>query len=85
MIFKGDAEAPGLTALLSEETIPSALRGIVDAVHLDARSLASLYAMHQIVRETESGALQADASAVLGLLAGELDFFWKRVTRSKVS
>jgi hypothetical protein len=84
VIFKGDAEAPGLTALLAEETIPAALRGIVDAVHLDPRSLASLYAMHRIVRETESGTLPTDANALLGLLAGELDLFWKRVTRPKV-
>jgi hypothetical protein len=83
VVFKGDAEAAGLDTLWREETIPSALRGIVDAVHLDPRSLASLYAMHRIVREVETGILQADASGVLGTLANELDFFWKRLTRPK--
>jgi hypothetical protein len=84
VMFKGDAEAAGLATLLREETIPAALRSIVDAIHLDPRSLASLYAMHQIIRETESGALQADTNAVLSELANELDFFWKRVLRPKV-
>jgi hypothetical protein len=83
VIFKGDAEAPALATLLQDETIPAALRGILDAVHLDPRSLASLYAMHEIIREVESGTLQADTSEVPGLLANELDFFWKRVTRPK--
>jgi hypothetical protein len=56
----------------------------VDIVHLDNRSLASLYAMRQLVREAEAGELSVnDPTAVLGALASELDFFWKRVTRSK--
>lgn len=84
VVFKGDHEAAGLVALLRDETIPPPLRSIVDAVHLDPRSLASLYAMHQIIRETETGAIQADTNAVLSTLANELDFFWKRVTRPKV-
>jgi hypothetical protein len=85
VMFKGDAEAAGLAALLREENIPPALASIVDAIHLDPRSLASLYAMHQIIRETESGTVQADTSAVLSMLANELDFFWKRVLRPKVA
>lgn len=84
VVFKGDHEAAGLVALLRDETIPPSLRSIVDAVHLDPRSLASLYAMHQIVREAETGALHADTNAVLATLANELDFFWKRVTRPKI-
>lgn len=84
VVFKGDMEGAGLVTLLRDETIPPALRAYVDAVHLDPRSLASLYAMHQLIREAETGALQADATAVLGALAGELDFFWKRITRPKV-
>src|SRR5207244_3016186 len=47
VVFKGDTEAAGLVSLLRDETIPPSLRSIVDAVHLDPRSLASLYAMHQ--------------------------------------
>jgi hypothetical protein len=83
VMFKGDMEAAALVSLLNEETIPSSLRASVDAVHLDPRSLASLYAMHRIIREAETGVLDADANAVLGALANELDFFWKRVTRPK--
>jgi hypothetical protein len=84
VMFKGDAEAAGLATLLREENIPAPLSSIVDAIHLDPRSLASLYAMHQIIRETESGAMYADTNAVLNTLANELDFFWKRVLRPKV-
>ncbi len=84
VVFKGDLEGPGLATLLQEEVIPSALRNQVDTVHLDARHLASLYAMHQLVRDTETGSLQVDANSVLGALANELDFFWKRLTRPRV-
>lgn len=84
VLFKGDAEAAGLANLLREENIPPALGSIVDAIHLDPRSLASLYAMHQIIKETESGSVQADTNAVLNMLANELDFFWKRVLLPKV-
>lgn len=83
VVFKGDVEGPGLAALFQEEVIPSALRPLVDAVHLDARSLASLYAMHQLVRDAETGSVQVDANSVLGTLANELDFFWKRLTRPR--
>lgn len=84
-IFKGDLEGPGLAALFADEVIPAAMRSHVDAIHLDARDLASLYAMHQLVRDTETGTLQVDANSVLGALANELDFFWKRLTRPKGS
>jgi hypothetical protein len=83
VVFKGDLEGPGLATLFQEEVIPSALRNQVDPVHLDARHLASLYAMHQLVRDTETGSLQVDANSVLGALANELDFFWKRLTRPR--
>lgn len=80
-VFKNDEEGAALTALLRDEVIPQSLREKLDIVHLDTRSLASLYAMRQVVREAESGQIQTDATAVLGALAGELDFFWKRLTR----
>ncbi|MFZ4767160.1 MAG: hypothetical protein ACOYMN_19580, partial [Roseimicrobium sp.] len=83
VVFKGDMEGAGLVALLRDEVIPPALRMHVDAVHLDPRSLASLYSMHKLVRDAEIGTLHADATSILGALAGELDFFWKRVTRPK--
>ncbi len=83
VVFKGDGEAPGLAALLRDDVIPPALRRSVDAIHLDPRSLASIYAMHQIIRETESGSLKAGTDAAVNALADELDFFWKRVTRPK--
>ena len=82
--FKGDFEGAGLAALIKDEVIPSALRAHVDAVHLDTRSLASLCAMRQLIREAEEGKMSTDdPTAVLSALASELDFFWKRVTRPK--
>jgi hypothetical protein len=37
--------------------------------------------MQRIIKESESGALQATPAQVMSVLARELDFFWKRVTR----
>ncbi len=61
------------------------LVGIADFTILDRRSLASLYAAHRLITGgivTGGNAPEAHAADdVLGKLAGELDFFWKRVTR----
>ena len=54
----------------------------VDAIHLDTPAVAALYAMQRIIKESESGALQAAPAQVMSVLARELDFFWKRVTRA---
>jgi len=84
VVFKSEIEGGALSSLLKDDTVPPAVRPHVDIVHLDNRSLASLYAMRQLVREAEAGQLSInDPTAVLGALASELDFFWKRVTRSK--
>jgi hypothetical protein len=53
----------------------------LDAIHLDTGSVASLYAMQRIIKEAETGALQAEPAQVMSALARELDFFWRRVTR----
>ena len=39
-------------------------------------------AMQRIIKEAESGALEATPAQVMSVLARELDFFWKRVTRA---
>jgi hypothetical protein len=57
------------------------LKPWVDVVHLDGRSIAALYAMQRIIREAEMGTLQAAPQQVMSVLARELDFFWKRITR----
>jgi hypothetical protein len=54
----------------------------VDAIHLDPSGVAALYAMQRIIKESETGLLQATPAQVMGVLARELDFFWKRVTRA---
>lgn len=83
VVFKGDMETPALNLLLADETIPGVIRQNLDVVHLDPRSLCQLHAMRQVVRESDSGALQTSAASVLAALANELDFFWKRVTRPR--
>jgi len=82
-VFKSDLETPALNSLLADETIPGVIRQNLDVVHLDPRSLCQLHAMRQLIRESESGALQADPACMLAALANELDFFWKRVTRPR--
>jgi hypothetical protein len=82
-VFKNDENAAALSALLQQNVIPPALQPMVDAVHLDARSLASIHAMREVVREAEVGSLRADSGAVTQLMAQELDFFWKRLTRQE--
>lgn len=81
LVFKGDMEAAPLAGLLQQDVIPSALRTHLDVVHLDNRSLASLYAMNQILTDTETAPGGGDLHGVMTSLAGELDFFWKRITR----
>lgn len=84
VVFKSDLDGGALSSLLKDDTVPPTVRANVDIVHLDNRSLASLYAMKQVIREAEAGELSTnDPTAVLGALASELDFFWKRVTRAK--
>jgi len=83
VVFKGEHEGEALLTLLQNEVIPTTLRPFIDAVHLDPRSLASLSAMRQIIQDAETGALKSEPTAVLGALANELDFFWKRITRPK--
>lgn len=83
-VFKADADGGQLSTLIKDEVIPPAVRMLVDTVHLDNRTLASLKAMRALVREAESGQLSTnDPSAVLGALATELDFFWKRLIRPR--
>lgn len=83
VVFKGEHEGEALLSLLQHEVIPATLRPYIDAVHLDPRSLASLGAMRHIIQEAETGLLKNEPIAVLGTLASELDFFWKRITRPK--
>ena len=79
--FKSDRETMGWTALLGSDAFPTGLRQMIEALHLDTRSLAALYAMQRMIGEAESGSLNATPSQVMSVLARELDFFWKRVTR----
>ena len=79
--FKTDREQQSWAILQHSTAFPDELTAHVDAIHLDTPSVASLYAMQRIIKESESGALQATPAQVMSVLARELDFFWKRVTR----
>ncbi len=79
--FKTDREQQSWTILRISDAFPEALSAYLDPVHLDAPSVAALYAMQRIIKESESGALTAAPAQVMSVLARELDFFWKRVTR----
>ncbi|MEN3940454.1 hypothetical protein WJU23_04105 [Prosthecobacter sp. SYSU 5D2] len=80
--FKSDREHGAWQALYAGETIPTPLKPNLDAVHLDGRSVAALYAMQRIIKDAESGAVQAEPTQVMTVLARELDFFWKRITKA---
>ena len=80
--FKTDREQPNWTILQNSTAFAEELKKHVDAIHLDTQNVAALYAMQRIIKEAESGALEATPAQVMSVLARELDFFWKRVTRA---
>ena len=81
VVFKSVHENGAWGSLFSGPQFPETLKPWVDVVHLDGRSIAALYAMQRIIREAEMGTLQAAPQQVMSVLARELDFFWKRITR----
>jgi hypothetical protein len=81
VVFKSVHENASWGGLFSSPQFPDVLKPWIDVVHLDGRSIASLYAMQRIIREAELGTLQAAPQQVMSVLARELDFFWKRITR----
>ena len=80
--FKTDREQPNWLALQNGDVLPAAIGPLIDAVHLDSPTVAALYAMQRIIKESETGVLQVPPAQVMTVLARELDFFWKRVTRA---
>ena len=80
--FKTDREQESWTILQQSASFPEVLKTNVDPIHLDTQNVAALYAMQRIIKEAESGALEATPAQVMSVLARELDFFWKRVTRA---
>ncbi len=82
VVFKSVHENATWGGLFSSAGFPEMLKSWIDVVHLDGRSIAALYAMQRIIREAETGSLQAAPQQVMSVLARELDFFWKRITRA---
>lgn len=82
VVPKTDIDSLGWTGLLSGSAIAPALHPHIEALHLDGRSLASLYATRQLITEAESGTLSVSPSHLMNVVTRELDFFWKRVTRA---
>lgn len=82
--FRSDREQTAWQNLMQSGLLPAPTAEVMDCVFLDASSLASLYAMQRIIKEAEFGTLQAEPTQVMSVLARELDFFWKRITRVSV-
>lgn len=80
--FKTDREQQSWAILQHSTAFPEELKPHVDAIHLDTQNVAALYAMQRIIKEAEAGTLLATPAQVMSVLARELDFFWKRVTRA---
>ena len=80
--FKTDREQQSWAILQHSTAFPEVLKSHVDAIHLDTQNVAALYAMQRIIKEAEAGTLLATPAQVMSVLARELDFFWKRVTRA---
>lgn len=80
--FKTDREQQSWAILQHSTAFGEELKKHVDVIHLDSQNVAALYAMQRIIKEAESGALEATPAQVMSVLARELDFFWKRVTRA---
>ncbi|WP_395747650.1 hypothetical protein [Prosthecobacter sp.] len=80
--FKTEREQQSWAILQHSTAFPEVLKTHVDAIHLDTQNVAALYAMQRIIKESETGSLQATPAQVMSVLARELDFFWKRVTRA---
>lgn len=84
VVPKTDLDTLAWTALLSGPALDPALRPHIEALHLDGRSLVSLYATRQLITEAESGVMSISPSHLMNVVTRELDFFWKRVTRAPV-
>ena len=82
VVFKSDRDTASWTLLsTAHDVFPAAVREHIDPIHLDVRSIAALYAMQRMIKEAATGAIKAEPALVMSVLARELDFFWKRVTR----
>jgi hypothetical protein len=79
--FKTELDQFTWQNLINSQTIAEPLAGMTDVVQLDTGNVATLYAMQRIIKESEAGILPADPTQVMTVLARELDFFWKRITR----
>ncbi len=80
--FKTERDQFAWQGILQSQFFPPSVKQSVDIVHLDVDGLAALYAMQRLVKESESGVLQAEPAQIISTLARELDFFWKRITRT---
>ncbi len=80
--FKTERDQLAWQSVLQSQFFPQAVRELTDIVHLDVDAAAALYAMQRLIKESESGVLKAEPAQIISTLARELDFFWKRITRT---
>lgn len=81
VVFATEREQTAVEGLIETGIIPEPLRDVLHRIHLDVGEVAALYAMQRIIKEAETGVLLTEPAQVMSVLARELDFFWKRVTR----
>lgn len=81
VVFLTEREQAAMSGLEESGVIPEPLRSLMDRIRLDTSEVAALYAMQRIIKEAETGVLSTEPAQVMNVLARELDFFWKRVTR----
>ncbi len=82
VVPKGEQDSVAWTTLLADGAFPPEIRQFVEPLHLDPRSIASLYATRRLITEAESGTLTVSPTHLMSIVTREMDFFWKRVTRS---
>ncbi|MFV1994323.1 MAG: hypothetical protein ACC661_02710, partial [Verrucomicrobiales bacterium] len=56
----------------------------VDLVWIDAETAGGIYAGNHLLEDMRTGRIRQSEAQVLGFLARELDYFWRRLTRSRI-
>jgi len=57
---------------------------VVDLVRIDAETAGGIYAAAQLLEDLRTGKIRQSEAQVLGFISRELDYFWRRLTRSRV-
>ena len=82
LVLFSSSQAPvNLGGWMRPDEIVEARGHFLDVQTLDQPSLAALYALDELLREAERGALGANVSDTFAALAPHVEFLWHRLTR----